>query len=385
MAGVAVIVGGYFGIKYFKNLKNAGTSVGGMLDANGNRTQSARVDPNGLDKNKYQFINPFIPDANNWKKLYIPNGDRLWRNDDVTQIPLHTQLDSTAVLTNWSELTNTKLTDSTEGITAVMSSKIQNDVLYYATEKGKLFRLRNASSNTSVPQNISGTNFPVNAYINCIVQHPTDTSKLFVVFTNYGVLSIFYSIDAGATWSAISGNLEQNIDGTGNGPSCRWMTIANIGDSLIYFVGTSTGLYATKALNGMQTKWTNQSPEMIGNNIVMMMDFRASDGMLAVATYGAGIFSTKIQSVHEAVAEKSKLNDQIKIYPNPVKDLLKIDFTQKYFHSTYDVMDLNGKLLIHGMLTQLTNSIDMSELKSGIYFINITADGKLLSRKVMKE
>ena len=62
-----------------------------------------------------------------------------------------------------------------------------------------------------------------------------------------------------------------------------------------------------------------------------------------------------------------------------------LDFTQKYFHATYDVMDLNGKLLMHGMLTQLTNAIDVSELKTGIYFVNITADGKLLSRKVMKE
>ncbi len=356
-----------------------------ILDANGNKTQSARIDPNGLNKNNYQFINPFTPDANNWKKLYIPNGDRIWRNDDVSQIPLHTQLDSTAVLTNWNELINTKLADSTEGITAMLSSKNQSDILFYATEKGKLFRLRNASSNSSVPQNISGTNFPANAYINCIVQHPTDTSKLFVVFTNYGVLSVFYSVNSGAAWTAVSGNLEQNIDGTGNGPSCRWMTIANVGDSLIYFVGTSTGLYATKTLNGMQTKWTNQSSDIIGNNIVMMMDFRAIDGMFVVATYGAGIFSNKIQSIHEAVDEKSKLNDQIKIYPNPVKDYLKIDFTQKYFQTTYDVMDLNGKLLMHGMLTQLANAIDVSELKTGIYFVNITADGKLLSRKIFKE
>jgi Secretion system C-terminal sorting domain len=353
-----------------------------LLDANGNRTQMARIDPPGIDKNKYDFINPFTPDANNWKKVYITAYDRIWRNDDVSQIPLHPQLDSNRVLTNWNELVKTKMNDS---LSAIFSSKIQNDVLYYGSQNGKLFRLRNASSDSSVPENISGTNFPANAYINCIAQHPTDSNKLFVVFTNYGILSIFYSADAGTTWAAVSGNLEQNVNGTGNGPSCRWLTIANIGDSLIYFVGTSTGLYATKVLNGMQTVWTNQSPDIIGNSIVTMMDFRSTDGMFVVSTFGNGIFSTKIQSFHEGISEKNMLKDQIKIYPNPVDHILKIDFTQKYFQTTFEIFDVKGELVMHGMLTQLTNSIDVSELKTGIYFVNINEDGKSLVLKVMKE
>jgi len=353
-----------------------------MLDAAGNMTQMARIDPPGIDKNKYDFINPFTPDANNWKRIYITAYDRIWRNDDVSQIPLHNQIDSNRVLTNWNELVKTKMNDS---LAAIFSSPIQNDVLYYGSQNGKLFRLRNASQDSSVPENISGTNFPVRGYINCIAQHPTDSNKLFVVFTNYGVLSIFYSSDGGTNWAAVSGNLEQNADGTGNGPSCRWLTIANVGDSVIYFVGTSTGLYATKVLNGMQTKWTNQSPDIIGNSIVTMMDFRSTDGMFVVSTFGNGVFSTKIQSIHEGISEKNSLSDQIKIYPNPTKDILRIDLTQKYAQITYEVMDINGKSLMHGMLNQLNNPIDLSGLKIGIYFININADGKGLVRKVMKE
>ena len=213
----------------------------------------------------------------------------------------------------------------------------------------------------------------------------SDSNKLFVVFTNYGILSIFYSSDAGATWAAVSGNLEQNPDGTGNGPSCRWLTIANVGDSMIYFVGTSTGLYATKVLNGMQTVWTNQSPDIIGNSIVTMMDFRSIDGMFVVSTFGNGVFSTRILSVHEGIAEQNILEAQIKMYPNPVDHILKIDFQQTYFQAKYEVMDVNGKLVIDGMLTQLSNSIDLSELKTGIYFVNINADGKNLVRKIFKE
>lgn len=355
-----------------------------ILDANGDRTQLARIDPKGVRKTDYQFINPYIPDANNFKKIFVPAGYRIWRNNDVTIIPLHTQIDSTPVLTNWTELNNTKLTDTTEGITAIMSSKMQNDVLYYGTEKGKLFRLRYASTDTSYPVNVSGANFPSGGYINCIAQNPLDSNKLFVVFTNYGVLSIFYSTDGAATWNAISGNLEQNANGTGNGPSCRWITVAKVNDSLIYFVGTSTGLYATKALNGMQTVWTNQSPNEIGNNIVMMMDYRESDGMFAVATYGAGIFTTKIQSYHDGVAEKNILNDWVTLYPNPVINFLKIE-TQNLKSAKYEVMDLNGKIILNGTLTTPINTIDVADLKRGVYLVNILVDGKRICKRMVKE
>ena len=64
---------------------------------------------------------------------------------------------------------------------------------------------------------------------------------------------------------------------------------------------------------------------------------------------------------------------------------MKIDFQQTYFQAKYEVMDVNGKLVIDGMLTQLSNSIDLSELKTGIYFVNINADGKNLVRKIFKE
>src|SRR6185295_395296 len=101
------------------------------------------------------------------------------------------------------------------------------DALYYGTMNGKLFKLRGASQGNPAYDDITGANFP-GAYINCIAVHPQDTSKLFVVFTNYSVLSVFYSQDGGQNWTPVSGNLEQNSNGSGNGPSCRWLTIANI-------------------------------------------------------------------------------------------------------------------------------------------------------------
>ncbi len=351
------------------------------IGANGLGNKFARVDPKNLPRSKYQFINPFIPDANNFYRLYIPNGDRIWRNNDVKQIPLNDALDSNAVLTNWEELTNTKLTDSTDEITAITSSKIDNDVIYYGTQKGKLYRVRNASNGQPSAENITGNNFPA-AYINCITTHPKDPNILFTTFTNYGVVSLFQSTNAGLTWEGISGNLEENTNGAGNGPSCRWFSIINVKDSLIYYVGTSTGLFATDSLNGMQTKWVKQSPEKIGNTNVTMMDFRSTDGLLAVATYGSGMFSSNITSTKDKTLVKEVWVDKVSVYPNPASNKLFVDLWNHQTNNTqFCIYDLKGNKVEQGTFQ---HHISFDNLNRGVYLIQLYIDGNTITKKVVK-
>ncbi len=62
------------------------------------------------------------------------------------------------------------------------------------------------------------------------------------------IISLWSSTNGGTNWTNISGNLEQNPDGSGNGPSCRWATSVNANGTMKYFVATSTGLYSTTNL-----------------------------------------------------------------------------------------------------------------------------------------
>jgi hypothetical protein len=243
------------------------------------------------------------------------------------------------------------------------------DVLYYGTAKGKLFRLRNAGNVASIPEQITGTNFP-SGYINCITQHPKDTAKLYVVFTNYTVLSIFESSNSGATWTAISGNLEQNASGSGNGngPSCRWLTIAQTLDSIIYFVGTSTGLYATKKIDGGQTIWTRQGATSIGTQIVTMMDHRTSDGRMVVATYGSGVFQSYVNSLDPKTGMKEVSTKEFTVYPNPVRENLFFQNLPIKEGITYEIHGLNGELLLKGT-TDATASVNISDLRPGTYVL----------------
>jgi hypothetical protein len=295
---------------------------------------------------------------------------------------LHTQLDSNRVLTNWNELMNTVTPDSTDEITAIISSTLQEQTVYYGTMRGKLYRLRNARSNSSVPEAIRGTNFPP-GYINCITQHPADSNKLFAVFTNYGILSVYFTDNGGTSWTPVSGNLEQQVNGAGNGPSCRWLTVALVGDSSIYFLGTSIGLYATKKLDGMNTTWGKQSGDRIGNNVVMMMDFRQADGKLAVATYGAGVFTTNINGLDPASGIAETLTERVSVSPNPFVSVLRIE-APGLLLSHYAIYDMGGRLHQSGNLRGGENSIDGGLLSRGNYVLVLRAGDKRIAKKIVK-
>jgi hypothetical protein len=354
-----------------------------ILDANGIPTQFTRMDPKGVDKDLYQFINPFTPDANDFKVVFTPAGNVIWRNSNITGIPLKNQLDSNASAINWTRLNNTELTTPGDEITSIFSSKGQNDVLFYGTSKGRLYRLKNASDIASQPENITGSNFP-SGYINCITQHPKDTSKLYAVFTNYAILSIFESSDAGKTWTAISGNLEQSQTGSGNGPSCRWLTLAPTLDSMIYFVGTSTGLYATKKIDGMQTIWTRQGATTIGTQVVTMMDHRESDGRMVVSTYGSGVFQAYVQSLNPKTGLNQEEVNAIKLFPNPASDEINLLNLPSGKSINYEIVAMNGQMVQQGY-AENKSSISIRNLLPGTYVFRLKSGSKYTHINFIKQ
>ncbi|TPN84074.1 T9SS type A sorting domain-containing protein, partial [Aquimarina algicola] len=126
---------------------------------------------------------------------------------------------------------------------------------------------------------------------------PSNSDRVIITFSNYGIPSVFITEDAGETWTNISGNLEENADGSGNGPSVR--STAFLGGSHGTFgsrlqkiyAATSTGLYYTNRLNGERTVWVKEQ-FAIGNSVTDEVATR-KDGFIAVAAHGNGMFSAR--------------------------------------------------------------------------------------------
>ena len=249
------------------------------FDANGNFLNARLANPLNLlpDNLNVLFINPFILDPNQDQIMYYLADNRIYRNVDLTAADLV-----------WDEMSNT-ITSDGRGITALaVSTNNPANRLYYGTSNGRIFRLDNANTSDERVQEISFRGQRGNVI--SIAVDPFIADKVIVAFSNYGIRSIFMTNDGGETWEDISNNLEDNADGSGSGPSIRWITI--LGDS--YYAATSTGLYRADASLAGDLTWVPQAENVIGNVVIDMMQPRLADSSLYVGTHGNGIYSTTV-------------------------------------------------------------------------------------------
>ena len=71
-------------------------------------------------------------------------------------------------------------------------------------------------------------------------------------------------------------------------------------------------------------------------------------------------------------------------YPNPVKDVLTLDFKQTIEVKSINIYNTLGQLVLIIPKAQNTNNIDVSSLKSGNYFIKINSDKGTSNSKFIK-
>lgn len=372
------------GMYYFSIQK--GKMNKSTLDAAGNVTATRRIDPIGGEK--YLFINPFTLDPNNQHIMYLAGGKYLWRNDDLSAIPLDNQWDS--ISTNWVRW-NDSVPTANSLITAVHACKTPANRVYYGTDKKKIYRVDNANTGTPTPVDITATSFPSAGYVSSITSDPNDGNKIVVTFSNYSVYSIYYSNDGGTTWTKGAGNLEQNSTGTGNGPSVRWVSILPVSDGTIYLASTSTGLYATDTLNGTNTVWVRQGQNTIGTVVCDMTDVRVSDGLVVLATHANGIYSAHFTSVNDIVtvhnyAAVSHL--EMNLYPNPATDQLNIKYTiEKSVPVDISLLDELGRpvrMISSGNKSQgeYSEQLSVADLAAGMYYVRMRA-GEMTETKAV--
>lgn len=299
------------------------------LDNQFNITTFRRVDPGNLvaqEGSEYLFINPYILDPANQNRMFIAGGNHLYVNDNVAQIPGGTQDPATL---GWKRITQVE--DSLfVGSLSALEMTADGSRLYFGSGGGQVLKVENADNYNqfSVSQLDVISMLPEFGFVSCITVNPEDNDHILAIFSNYNIPSIFESLDGGATFTDVSGNLEENVDGTGNGPSVRWGEIIPLNTGNLFVVGTSTGLYSTELLDGNQTIWTRESSDVVGSAVIPMMDYRPSDGKLAIATHGNGVFTAQIADFKEISTEiESALFAEVKVYPNPFQETTEINFS----------------------------------------------------------
>lgn len=348
------------------------------IDEDGNRTGFKRFDPIG--GNNYYFIHPWAMDPNDNGIVYLPLNANLWRNDQVDELVIDNGSDSISEgWTSWS-------TDIQGNGTAVgVSTTNPENRVYVGTSSGKIVRFDDA--NGSNPSKYIAQNLPSSGWTQCIAVDPKDGDHAVAVFSSYNVHSILFTEDGGETWYRGGGNLEAETAPDGapadlynisTAPSVRWARIINVDEEKVYLVGTTVGLYATKHLakgtdrESDSTMWYKVANESIGSTVVSMIDHREEDGFVAVATHGAGIYTTTIDNnwIFTGTDDDEQMSDVL-VYPNPSTGQITLQASD--FIREISIYSLDGKLMFNDQINAMTQTIGPT-LSSGIYILEVVSD-----------
>lgn len=81
-----------------------------------------------------------------------------------------------------------------------------------------------------------------------------------------------------------------------------------------------------------------------------------------------------------------KQNLSLSLYPNPVSDILTLNFNAMFENADISILDLNGRTLQKQHISNtITNEIDVQQLKSGLYFLKINNKGLITITKFVKK
>ena len=77
----------------------------------------------------------------------------------------------------------------------------------------------------------------------------------------------------------------------------------------------------------------------------------------------------------------NNIDHNFNIYPNPTKDMIKIDCN--YPNYSINIMDILGKKILIKNNLSFNNSIDVSKLKNGTFFLEITTPQNKIVQKII--
>ncbi len=96
-----------------------------------------------------------------------------------------------------------------------------------------------------------------------------------------------------------------------------------------------------------------------------------TDGTFQVSAYDSSLATASFDSTN------------FTYYPNPVKNILNLSYTQNI--SSVAVFNLLGQEVVSKVVNANQSQIDMSDLPTGAYLVKVTADSQVKTIKVMKE
>ena len=251
-------------------------------------------------------------------------------------------------------------------ITALDESPLVEGLLYYGTADGNIWNRQDGEWNLI-------NNGIDKHYVTSIKASPVDEATVFVTLSNYKFNDnsprIYKSTDYGNTWESIHGNLPSG--------AVNDIIIYDEFDDKLLFAATNIGVYGS--ING------GESWDRVGSSMPFIpvndMTFNKPEKTLVAGTFGRSINTYDLSKIIELLSNPEStedfLSDNIKIYPNPFTDFIRIESEESI--DRIAIYSASGAVVY---TSKFTSSVDLSSLPGGVYFVELaSAKSKILGRK----
>lgn len=260
------------------------------------------------------------------------------------------------------------LDSSSENIRFMAIAPSNPNTIYAATLK-KLYSTTNGGTSWNLILD-SGT---IQNYANLsgLAVDPTNPDKVFITVSGYTPGDkVYMNPGIGQNWINYSGSLP-NIP-----VNC---IVYQTGSNEGLYIGTDIGVFYK---DGSMTDWI---PYQTGLPNVVVADLEISyyDNKLWAGTFGRGLWNTSLY-VPLSVSDQEIYN-QIIVSPNPNNGLFKINVPNGKTYSLI-VYDIQGKKVYEEQsIDTEQKNIDLTKQNSGVYLFKIDIEGKLFTKKIIKQ
>lgn len=235
------------------------------------------------------------------------------------------------------------------------------DHIWFTTSAGRVYHSTDKGVNWSVFQSplsdFGGTNLSGDITFS--------TPNKGMIQDNSG--NLFITQNAGSTWNAV------NISGTGFPYGGAIAYIPNT--SRIVSTGGDTTFAGTAYSRDDGITWINVSTDQHVDVAFFDEDTGYSGGFSTISTLdGVYVYTDNVLSTYDQLAI-----DGFSIYPNPSSEFINILSNQPV--EKVEIYDINGRLL---MEISNTSFINVTDLQSGIYFIQVNSNSTITTQQLIK-
>jgi len=363
--GVAVGIAGVAGKEF------VGTQYGNIVRRNkGSGYQfGSNITPSSGSSS--QFVTYFYLDPDNNNNLYYAGNSSLLRTTNSTTVSSGT----------WTTVgTPSGLVIISRMAATWGAYNASTSYLLMGGANGVVHRLDDPQNAASIATSVNITPAGATGTVTGLAVHPNDRKIVMLTYSNYGITNIYVTQDvtvASPVWEVAERNLSSH--------SIRSAAITtNSAGEALYVVGTARGLYSSTnpVDGGSGVDWTREAPNDIGFAVVSSLAYRPADNKLLIGTHGNGMFEATIN--HVLGLEDNEISESIKLYPNPVKNRLNLNMPSEISdNASFIIHNVLGQNVMNGSLEN--NSINVNNLDTGLYFLEINSNGKKGVKRFIKQ